>query len=122
MANPIERELYSMLLKLDEIGEAHDEIGDTEVRDLLGSLVRSHFIKGEKLDSVPTSLGMFSKEADEKVRAVLTVFFTSVLGRLDEESLNTPQKRFAAFQDTSIRTDVGKSDYEEFFGHYECLP
>ena len=111
--------LKRLLDALDAIGEAHGEIGDTEVREKMHEVIYAHVIQPKEDAEMPTELGMFAPEANIAVGAVLSAFVTDpAVVALKETS--TPQERLDAFQDATVFSGE-EMMYDDYFGHADGL-
>jgi len=103
------------LTELESIGDEHDEIYDTEVKENLWSYLESRFIKYERDTPLPSSFGMFSPEGDEKIRQVFLNNTERLETIISVFELDTVEKRKVSFTNTKLRTERG-SKLEDFFG------
>jgi hypothetical protein len=117
--NPIKKPLQRILNRLDIIAQRHGEVSDTDVRDVLHSVVWDGFIEMKKEYSLPEDFDMFSKSGNKKVYIAMKKFLESVRILVSEiPVLNSRQSRFEAFQDIEIQSKEG-STYDDYFGYCE---
>jgi hypothetical protein len=112
----MKKALKQLFNALDKVFEAHEEVGDTQVREEMYDAVRKGFIVPTPGYKLPVKFGMFSDEGDKLVRAALQKFLAHPDLTAASKSLKTPQARLAAFQDPDVESSEGNI-YEEYFGH-----
>lgn len=108
--------LVRLLDAFDRLGEAHEEVYDTEVREQTFDAVYRGFLLGTDAD-LPSSFGMFSDEGDAAVRAALADFLADPATRAMTEE-TTPQQRLDAFQAPGVLSSAGMSG-DEYFGYVD---
>jgi hypothetical protein len=107
--------LRQLLDDLDEAAEAHEEVGDTDVREAMSRAVL-HLLLVPKADYVlPDQFRMYTDEGDRLVKHALARFFAHPEARALATSNATPTERLAAFQDESLQSAKG-SYYDDYFG------
>jgi hypothetical protein len=117
VTNPIKKPLERILNRLDTIAQSHGEVTDTDVRDILHSVVWDGFIEMKKNYSLPNDFAMFSKSGNKKVRTAIEKFLESIRTlTLEIPILKDKESRFEAFQDIEIQSKEGTT-YDEYFGH-----
>ncbi len=104
--------LKCLLNRLDAVERDHEEVGDTDVREQMSVAIFHAFVAKTPDYGLPSEFGLFDPEGDAAVRAALAEFVEAA-GRLP---LTTPQDRFAAFQDGTVRSDAGRT-VDHHFGH-----
>lgn len=118
--NPIENELKTLLNDLDEIGEDAEEVGDTDAREKMSETISHGFLNPSDGYSIPEAFGMFSDEANKKVKAALIKFFSAVKTKIGTSGLSTPEERLNAFQDEDVESEDGMY-YDDYFGYAEGI-
>ena len=113
----MEARLLTLLEKLQLIGEEHGELYDSEVREQMGVAIMEGFVRNHQHFRLPDSFGMFSNEANLKVKTAIVDYIESANKKASELGLTRFHDRLAAFQNPKIQASVPGSDYEEFFGH-----
>ena len=108
--------LLELLLGLEQIGDQHDELFDTVVRERLGEAVMEGFVRAIGDYKVRPDFGMCSPEVDAAVRALVVSFIDAAKELSEQNQIVTFHGRLAAFQDEAVLTPFG-NDYDEFFGH-----
>lgn len=110
--------LRKMLDRLEAIGEDHEELFDTEVRQAMSNAILDGFVRLEKNQAykLPEYFGMFSEKANEEVKATIAHFIAEAKRRADELKICRFHDRLNAVQDESV-TSLGGNDYDEFLGH-----
>ena len=111
----MDRVLLELLHRLEEIGEEHEELFDSDVREAMDDVVFSGFVKPKPGYVLPDKFGMFSTEGDELVREVFLWFLPAALQSAEQAGLDTFHKRLAAVQNLEVRTEE-ENDYNDFFG------
>jgi hypothetical protein len=111
----MEDELRKLLERLEEIGDEHSELFDSDVRDAMGDALVDGLARLKPGFTLPVTFGMFSADADEKVRAAIQTFLDVARRLAVEEGLATFHQRLAAIQNPAVVTDGG-NDFDEFFG------
>lgn len=104
--------LKNLLDRLDAVSNVHEEVGDTDVREQMFEAIYRGFIAESPGYTLPARFGMFERPGDAAVRAALSEFISTACAA----GISTPEQRFAAFQDDSVRSDAGNA-YDEYFGH-----
>ncbi|NLF24131.1 MAG: hypothetical protein GX589_00525 [Deltaproteobacteria bacterium] len=112
--------LKSFLDDLEGIAAAHPELYDTDVGDQLSEALVRHYVKASKRTRLPHSFGMFSEEANTKVRDALLKFISKAKKIAAEEGINEPRSRLSTIQDDSVSTEKGEC-YDVFFGHLDFI-
>ena len=112
--------LKKLLTSLDKIMDKHEEIGDTDVREQMYEAVYHGFIKQAPNYELPNEFGMFKPDGNERVRKALKEFIEAGKAEAIKMELDTPEARFAAFQNPNA---TGRDDitYDEYFGHADDL-
>ena len=113
MSEEIRSVLVRFLDELEAIGETHEEVYDTDVRDRLAAHIESAFVDAAGELPTSTDLGMFSAEANERVKSALDRFLAE--GRAACASISDPAVRRAAVWDEDARSSSGLS-VDEFLG------
>lgn len=108
--------LRELLNALDIIGQDHEEIYDSDCRQLLGNAVFHSFIRPKGNCQCPENFGLFSESANQQVKIVLTNYIRKASQLAQELGLNTFHQRLAAFQNSEVQSDIERNDYDEFFG------
>ena len=85
--------LSGLLDALDEIGLAHPELFDTDVREQIWAVVEARYVRLNREVVAPQDLGMFSPEANEKLRRALDLHLTNLVMIADVFRLDTKEQR-----------------------------
>jgi hypothetical protein len=113
----MERVLLDLLNALAAIGNEHEELFDSEVRERMGNAVFHGFVKPVSDFVVPEDLGMFSAEANARVKRALETYIAAARQEAESLGLVTFHQRLAAFQNPLVRTaSTPWYDYDEFCG------
>ena len=107
--------LRQLLNRLERIGETHEEVFDTDVREAMAEAVFRGFIKPERGFALPDDFAMFQPEGNRAVREALVEYITAANARAAGLGLTAFADRLAAFQDGSVESKAG-SYYDDFFG------
>lgn len=108
--------LKNLLDQLEGIGEDHEELFDSEVRQYMSNAIVQAFVRSQQDYSVPDNLGMFSDEANNAVKSAIVQYIADASRKADEIGLQRFHDRLLAVQDGSVRS-YGGNDYDEFLGH-----
>lgn len=109
--------LQTLLNRLESIGEDHEELYDTEVRQQMGNAIRDGFVRPRAGFMVPEQFGMLSDEANNKVRNAIIDYISQAKEKAAELGITRFHDRLAAFQNPDVQASLPGSTYEEFFGH-----
>jgi hypothetical protein len=108
--------LLKLLLRLEAIGEAHDEIGDTVCRDAMRAAVFRSFLRPEPEYELTDDFGLCDPDANRAVQKAIEEYVAAALVLSRSLRLTTFQQRLAAFQDNSVSTEDGTTS-DDFFGY-----
>lgn len=113
----MERILLELLQDLEAIGEDHEELFDSEVRDRMGEAILAGFVRSIPNYVVSDDLGMFNDRANRRVKEALQSYIEAASPLATELGLVTFHQRLAAFQNPEVRTSGhGWNNFDEFFG------
>lgn len=112
--------LKQVMEELEVIGQEHDELYDTDIRENLFEAVCAGFLKPQAGYRLPDDFGMASEEANRRVKAALQRYIQAANERAVELGLTTPNQRLAAFQNGKVCTDEGQYP-DDFFGWAESI-
>lgn len=107
--------LLELLHRLETVGDAHEELFDSEVREAMDDAVWQGFIRPRPGYALPEQFAMFSPEGDAAVREALAWFLPAANIAADRSGLDTFSKKLKAFQNLEVRTSR-QNDYNDFFG------
>lgn len=105
-----------MLNKLEEIGNDHEELFDSDVCQDMEDAIMNGFVRRKLQYEIPQDFGMFSDEANSAVREAISEYVSTCNNKADELGIVAFHDRLNAHQDGSVVT-AQRNDYEEFFGH-----
>jgi hypothetical protein len=108
--------MAALLEDLETIGDRHEELFDTDVREHLWEAIEAGLIRQEAGFEVPAQLGMFSEEANAWVAAVLGRHIAQLKEAFKAIGLDSEEKRLASFFNPKLHTPRGAT-VDEFFGH-----
>lgn len=107
--------LRRLLDRLDAIGEQHEEVGDTDVREAMSAAVFDGFLRPLPGFEPPDRYAMFSVEGDQLVRQALAEFLPAAKQHAAEARLASFHQRLSAFQDGDLQSAAG-SYFDDYFG------
>ena len=107
--------VVALLEDLEQLGDTHGELYDTDVREHLWAVIEQGVIKGHSSFTVPTELGMFSAEANAELAEILRVNVNRLNETFATFELTSEQQRLASFFNSKLHTERG-STVEDFFG------
>lgn len=107
--------LQRVLDRLMNIGEQHQELYDSEVRERLGDAVMDGFVRAQGVKAVPIDLGMLSDDANRAVRAVIVAYIEDANAAAEPLAMSFFD-RLNAVQNRNVKTRA-KRDYETYFLH-----
>lgn len=107
--------LRQLLEKLESVGDHHEEVFDTDVREKLADAVAYGFLKPIEGFEIPTDYAMYSASGNAAVQDVIAWFIPLANERARALGLDSFHKRLNAFQDDNVETER-QSTYDEFFG------
>src|SRR5438477_12952574 len=99
--------LLKLLLRLEAIGNDHEEAGDTVCRDAMRSAVFRSFLRPEPGFEFPDDYGLYDPDANLAVKETIEEFVSAARGLAPSLGLTNFQQRLAAFQDPSVSTEGG---------------
>ena len=106
---------------LELIGEEHEELYDTDVREALRGALNYYFVWGNDTSEMPVSYAMFSAEGDASVANAVREFCSQAKALAESEGMKTGQPREDVLQDAAVTTRGGQS-YDEFIGYADRVP
>jgi hypothetical protein len=115
MPNPTMQDALSTLAtEMADIGEEHEEITDTDIRERMFDVIFQGFIYRTPGYQAPQFYNTDTPECNVAVRAALTKFIEQANLAADASGLDTPQKRHDAFNAADL-------DLDEYFGYSDEL-
>jgi hypothetical protein len=107
--------LRNLLVALEEIGEEHEELYDSEVRERMSNAIMDGFVRLKPDSSLPKSFGMHSTNADNAVRTALAAYIQAAKAKAAELRLTAFRNRLDAFQNEDVASEEGNY-FDDFFG------
>ena len=107
--------LLQLLHRLEAVGDEHDELYDSDVREAMDNAVFCGFLKPQFDYILPDKFAMYTPEGDRKVRRVVEWFLPTARAAADRCGLDTFHKRLKAFQNLDVCT-ARQNTYNDFFG------
>ncbi len=114
--NPIRDCLQRLLADFERIGDVHDELLDSEVREQVGEALMAAFVRQTSTYEIPETFGMLTDDANGMVRSAIIQFVERAKTICEAERITLFHERLTLLQDGNIRTEHG-NDYDEFMGH-----
>lgn len=108
--------LRKLLERLEAIAEDHEELYDSDVRQLMSNAIVDGFVRARNEHVIPDDFGMHSAQANAGVRSALDEFVFAANEKASELGIASFHGRLAVVQNGGVRTQQG-NDYEDFFGH-----
>jgi hypothetical protein len=108
-------ELYNTL---EEIGEEHEELFDTDVREAMHASLDYYFVWDSFEENMPITYSMFSKEGDAKVAEAIQNYCRKATETAQKMGIKPGQDREDVLQDGSLETNQGQY-YDDFIGFAE---
>jgi len=124
MDSILRSELLALLESLVTVAHKHNEIFDTEVREMMFEAVHDGFLKPQPSFVLAKRSGMFSDEGNQEVREALGRYIECAGARATAIGMFDPNERLAAFQDEEVQADDhegGTLEQEDFFGWAETI-
>jgi len=109
--------LRQLLEALESVGEGHEEIFDTDVREQMYDAVISVLIDPKDGYGLPAEFRMFTPEGNAAVHQALAQFLPPLVEAARAAGLTTPRQRLLAFQNDEVETSGGGNYYDDFFGY-----
>lgn len=110
-------ELLRLLLnRLEQIGRDHEELYDTECRQIMANAVTDGFLRDTVDYVVPSNFGLYSAHANTAVRIAITAYIRAAKSMADQVGAVSFHQRLAAFQDAHVKSDKEGCYYDDFFG------
>jgi len=108
--------LKKLLDQLEAIGNDHEELFDSDVRQNMSDAIFYGFIRGRSDFIIPDDLGMFSEEANKQVKFAITTFITDANHEAKQAGIHRFHDRLNAVQNNSVDS-FGGLFYDDFLGH-----
>lgn len=108
--------LLDLMKRLEAVGEQHEELYDTEVRNAMGRTIFRGFLRPEpEFELVDDFLD--APDANKAIQDALVAYIQAAKERAPQLGYTTFHQRLAAFQDCGVFTESGAT-CDEFFGAY----
>nr|WP_086938252.1 hypothetical protein [Thaumasiovibrio occultus] len=112
--------VITLLDEFDGIAKDNPEIGDTDVREHLATVLFASFITPRLGYTLPEKFGLFSETANAQMKAALAHFITIITFFNDIPNFTTPQERLSALQSKEIVSAQG-SLFADYFGYIDPI-
>lgn len=116
LINPIRECLFDLLTNLERIGDDHEELFDSEVREQAGNVLMDLFVRQAIDCEIPVSLGMSNDQGNAVLRAAIMQFVDCATPICDAYGVAGFHDRLSLLQDNAVLTIAG-NDYDDFIGH-----
>ena len=113
--------LKELMESLEAIGNEHQEMYDTAVREAMTESILDGFVKPKPNFVLGEEFGVYEDEGNQKIKAALNTYISAATLRAAEIGLNSPTERLAAFQNDEIHTDEEANYPDDFFGWVESF-
>jgi len=111
----VERHLATLLNRLEEIGEEHEEMYDTECREKMSEALFTSFVYNKEGYTLATDFGFYEAEGNKEVGEALRVYI-DVMKILTIES--TEEERMDMIEDYEVESNEGQT-FDDFFGEVD---
>jgi hypothetical protein len=112
----LQRTIVALLEQLERISHEHEEVTDTDVRELVHLTLTWYFVWAQNRSRFPRSFGMFSAEGDRLVAGAIGGFLDEAEQSGELVSIPVGQARLNALQAATSVTSDGMH-YYELIGH-----
>jgi transketolase len=109
--------LRRLLDDLEELGQTHDEVYDTDVREHMAEAIVSGLLSELGTAGDPAEFGMFSAEGNVAVRQAVEKYLSTAVPTADELGLDQ-RERTTAIWDAEVTSSQG-TPVDEFLGWLE---
>ena len=109
--NEEQQKLETLINTLEDIGEDHGEVYDTDCREQMNEAILNAFIFEKENYVIPNTFGLYEEEGNKAVKKALETYINSMLPLTKNA---TPEERLEMFQD-EVYSEEGESP-DEFFG------
>jgi hypothetical protein len=113
----MEELLRQLLNRLEQIGNDHEELYDTECRERMGNAVMDGFVRDKSGFVLGSNFGLHAEEANLAVKEALAEYIANAKAKAAELGITDFHERRAAFQNSDVESDEEGSFYDDFFGH-----
>jgi len=108
----VERHLATLLNRLEEIGEEHGEMYDTECREKMSEALFTSFVYNKEGYTLATDFGFYEAEGNKEVGEALRVYIDA-MKPLAKES--TEEERMDMIEDYEVESEEGQT-FDDFLG------
>lgn len=110
--------LRELLNQLEALGEYHEELYDSECRERISQAMFDGFIKPLQGFRLPEDFGLYSADANLKVRDVIGKYVEDANQSAANAKLVSFHERLAAFQNREVRSDGQRLFFDDLFGYW----
>lgn len=116
--------LRELLDRLDLVGQTHEEIYDSECRELMIAPIFHLFLKPDPSYEIPDHFGLHDENANQRVKTALCQYVQSANELAASSGVDTFHTRLSAFQNGDVASRVEQNYFDDFFGwmapsHYD---
>ncbi len=108
--------LFTLLEKLEKVGELNEEIYDSECREKMDDAIWNGFIVPDTKYQLSNNFGLYSNNANNIVKSAIQEYIVNASKVATDRNMSFLD-RLAAFQDNSVFTSIDKNSYNDFFGY-----
>jgi hypothetical protein len=108
--------LGALLDALEQIGEAHPEFYDTDVRERIWNVVERRYVRLEHDYAIPEDLGLYSEDGNRELRAALEHHLRTLAVEAEARGLGTQAARLGALQDPAVTSRQQGLTYDALLG------
>jgi len=108
----IQKAILSLNNRLEQIGDEHEELYDTEPRTCLHITLDYYFVWGSDSQQMPIKYDMFSAKGNKAVAEAVRKFVKVAVPIADRLGIAIGQAREDCLQDLSLTTKVGRQYFD----------
>lgn len=109
--------LKELLNKLEIVGETHEELYDSEVREQMGNAIFDGFIRPKHGYLLPDAFGLYTDDGNSAVKDALAEYILAANAKASEIGLSSFHDRLASFQNPDVKSESTSAYYDDFFGY-----
>lgn len=112
----LEDVLRKLLFRLEQVGENHEEIYDTECRDRMSNAIFDGYVRRLDGFTLPSEFGLYALDANEAVREALGAYIAEANEKATALQLSSFHERLSALQNGEVKS-IGGNYFDDFFGY-----
>ena len=106
--------LLELLIGLEQIGNDHEDLYDSEVRERIGNAVMEGFVRCIPDYAIRPDLGLFQPEANAAVSELIVQYVDAANALAADKDIVAFHDRLAAFQNLNSRTIKASKGFRMF--------